>query len=283
MSENTPDLDVEAIRARLDAADTAEWSTVTQTEGHIEPYHLIVVEGRHVVASVEPGDNAEAVLEFLGSAPTDLRRLLDEVDRIRHENEHHQRYRYTAEHNAHDTARENRKLRAELDRVIREAAADKAKMAAKLADLEAQIEAGRRVEKGEPCPECGGTVSPWRDVWGKVGFHACTTCTWPLPGPDGAPRTAPEMPRPPAEEAREYRCPWCTSDRWTSVTVEGRAMAQCALCEAIHTDLGLTPAPESDRPAAQERAGDTDTPGTGSGRGTGVAEASGPDAESRND
>ena len=46
---------------------------------------------------------------------SDRKLLLAEVDRLRHENEYHQRYRYTAEQNAHDTARENRTLRSHLD------------------------------------------------------------------------------------------------------------------------------------------------------------------------
>jgi hypothetical protein len=87
-------------------------------------------------------------------------------------------------------------FKRDLNRVIREAAADKAKLAAKLAEAEAQIEASRRVDKGEPCPECGGTVSPFRDAWGREAFKACTSCSWPLPGPDGTPRAAPSMPVP---------------------------------------------------------------------------------------
>lgn len=197
----------------------------------------------------------------------DTRRLLDENARLNAENERLERrlamekmHRESSVRQRQDLQRKligwreaAEKARAELDRVIREAAADKARLAAKLADLEAQIEAGRRVEKSEPCPECGGTVSPWRDVWGKVGFHACTTCTWPLPGPDGAPRTAPEMPRPPAKDCG------CTD---------------LTVCDA-HADEWYRRQEEAWRGTSQERAGDADTSGTGSGRGTGVAEAPG--------
>jgi hypothetical protein len=49
---------------------------------------------------------------------TDLRRLLAEVYRLRHDNEHHQRYRYTAEQNAYYAAKDARELREELDALL---------------------------------------------------------------------------------------------------------------------------------------------------------------------
>lgn len=211
MPENAPELDVEAIRARLDALAPipAPW----EAWDHEGETNIVADAGQyvaHIGKSTWP--NTPLAADLIAHAPTDLRRLLDENARLNAEFADFREMAVlnTRAHNealaARDRTVEALSARltaknAELDKVIREAAADKAKLDAKVADLEAQIEAGRRVEKGEPCPECGGTVSPWRDVWGKVGFHACTTCTWPLPGPDGTPRIAPEMPRPPAEEA----------------------------------------------------------------------------------
>lgn len=87
-------------------------------------------------------------------------------------------------------------------------------------------------------------------------------------------KTAPEMPRPPAEEApTEYRCPNC--DRWALWTDgieesddEGPSEFWCQTC-GDETPL------ESMDSRPQERTGDTNTSPAGSGRGTGVAEAPG--------
>lgn len=172
---------------------------------------------------------------------TAARRLLAEVKRIRHENEYHQRYRYTAEQNAQDTARENRKLREEL---------------AALAEFADSV---RRAQPRSNHNELG------------QGWNACLESIQ-----DGltsavlaALDVAPEMPRPPAEEAR---CTCSPTDPSTWETYGGLTEPTSSFewdpdCPA-HGTKALNE-------AAQERAGDAGTPGTGSGRGTGVTEASG--------
>jgi hypothetical protein len=57
-------------------------------------------------------------IEYDGHWAHDARRALAEVDRLRHENEHHRRYRYTAEQNAYYASQEARELREEMDALL---------------------------------------------------------------------------------------------------------------------------------------------------------------------
>lgn len=79
MSDQTP-LDVEAIRARLDAATPAPWKDDGDVSG------IVAASGERVTE----GDNSgygcvyisDADRALIAAAPTDLRRLLDENARL---------------------------------------------------------------------------------------------------------------------------------------------------------------------------------------------------------
>lgn len=197
--------------------------------------------------------NTPIAAELIANAPTDLRRLLDEVQRLRHENEHHKRYRYTAEANAHDAARENRGLRSEC-------AALTAK--AETAAADALDSFAETLEHLPP----GGEALGYRRGIENAAFLAREEAYRfrPLEPASG-------IPRPPAEETEpEYRCREC--DRWALWTDgeladdnDGVAIFWCQFCSA---EMRL----DSMDSRPQEPACGPETAGTGSDRGTGGRE-----------
>lgn len=84
---------------------------------------------------------------------------------------------------------------------------------------------------------------------------------------------APEMPRPPAEEApTEYLCPRCERwALWTDGETDSDSGVWTFWCQTCSAETPL----ESMDSRPQKAASGPETPGTGSGRGTGVAEAPG--------
>lgn len=85
MSENTPELDVEAIRARLDAlapipAPWEAWEHEGETNIGADAGQYVA----HIGKSTWP--NTPPAAELIAHAPTDLRRLLDENARLNTEN-----------------------------------------------------------------------------------------------------------------------------------------------------------------------------------------------------
>lgn len=176
MSDQTP-LDVEAIRARLDAA------TVT--------------DGRSIGA-IQNGKK-----ELRRHAPTDLRSLLDEEKRLRTQRDQafaagrtavQERDAAIAKLAARDrtvevlTEREAA-IKRDSNRVIREAAADNAK----LTELESGAAAVQQIHRVETY--AFGTKT---SLGHRTGCYVCKT-----DGPCPTFTAASEVPRPPAEEAQE--------------------------------------------------------------------------------
>lgn len=313
-----PELDMEAIRARLEAATPGPWESgdVWARAGLVFDDHhnhvgtnnptkcgycftgdpLILAEvmdinGRdmeaHLHRRVEPWDldefvsgaggvvvarkvAGEANVELIAHAPTDLRRLLDENARL---NAEFADFREMAVLNtrarnealaARDRTVEALSARltaknAELDKVIREAAADKAKAAEDVDHLTRQRDDAEQDLVGwsyriDAVQELHGPTD--LTSVGVPDHKHCMSCdqTWPC-ATARALDAAPEMPRPPAEEAA-----WSDADRVC-------AFDGCG--ESCRHDE------ENPVPPAQEPVSGPETPGTGSGRGTGVAEAPG--------
>lgn len=159
----------------------------------------------------------------------------------------------------------------ELDKVILEAAADKAKLAA-LPDLETI----RRIERergnwglrlGQIRAELSSHLSESTDPCMDHGNEYPCDVKQAL-------GVAPEMPRPPAEPSIPMRYgPDCEHKPEWRCSAHG----ECRACEC--GCFTYPPTPEGIREAAQEPVSSPETPGTGSGRGTGVTEASGSDQE----
>lgn len=92
-----------------------------------------------------------------------LQKVLAEVDRLRaenaelqHSNEHHKRYRYTAEQNAHDAALEARNLRAELAKAPSHRdvlVAEEVMRAAQLGQHKAEVDRDALAAKLDAMPE----------------------------------------------------------------------------------------------------------------------------------
>lgn len=222
MSDQTP-LDVEAIRARLDAATfTAE----------------ITFDNRG-------GDG-----EFFKHAPTDLRRLLDERESLRvHNGVLVTEIRFQAdraEKAIADRDRADRQIRVHLDiaraaererdEAIREAAADKAKLAAVRDVITPKNPDWKPLT--ERHPEYFAPVSPEEAArkkgWGQGVALLTQQIQHALDGP--------EMPRPPAEEAQERPGTFpAGSGRGTGVTGAQGAQADLSLIPAglIKSDPGI--------------------------------------------
>lgn len=285
MPDQNP-LDVEAIRARLDATSPGMrvdvhvgGSTLRATADTKNP-HRIVTGISDLVSTFTGGDVGPVTATFVDdedgqdatfalNAANDIRSLLDENARLNAENDDmRKRVAFAAAVISGDAAEMLAEslatVRTELDRVIREAAADKARVAA--------------VEKAVR------DSWPWRC---DSPTHNTICHLRALTPVNIALGYGSEMPRPPAEEAPTHfapyghaatscgetipkRMPWnFAAADWDSPAITTRrAMATCVLCLAVFRN-----ASESANGTAQPGASGPETPGTGSGRGTGVAEA----------
>lgn len=217
------------------------------------------------------GEKQNAALQLQQHAPTDLRRLLDEVQRLKAKLSETvlavaapavQLAEIGAMVGYPDPSRIAETVRAERDAARSECAALTAKVKA------AEAKAAEWDLTDEQIEMIADDVSPLRraEKWLKLtSYRVCARALRSALAEAGS-----GMPHTPAQEAREYRCREC--DRWSPWTDgelaadnDGVALFWCQNCSA---EMPL----ESMDSRLQEARGGAETSETGSGRGTGVRE-----------
>lgn len=271
MSDSLPPITDEtlaAIEARLDAATPGPWHKDDGEFGcvTIGDYGWTTPPGVNAPEYDVDSPQGHADAELIAHAPTDLRRLLDEVQRLRAEASGYRSAICFETTCTNCAGMVDRMAGAEAD-----LERSRSECAALTAKAEAAAAVGERVEGAlahiRECLHIGlqdaklydeaGTkrIDEWADFIDKQIRAAL--------GGSGMPHT-------PAQEAREYRCPNC--DRWAEWTDgieesddEGPDEFWCQTCgdETPLADMDSRP---------QEARGDAGTSDTGSGRGTGVRE-----------
>lgn len=259
MPDQNP-LDVEAIRARLDAATPGPWSRFGREIGNEDGDSWYLGHDIEGPPEAERGQfERVADAELIANAPTDLRRLLDENARLN-----------AAYVTLSDIARGNldqvNELRAELNRALREAAADKA--AGTSVNMPEYVAHHMRTSYAKGVSDTAGEFARLMDrvpddtngEWGlgyDQGYNAALADVRHLA------TVVPGMPHPPAQGCTCFVTDEPTWTTYGDAVEPGSMYEPNPECPEHGAHTEILP--------AQEGRGDAETSETGSGRGTGVS------------
>lgn len=272
MTERLTAADLEAIRARLDAATSFNplpWTSEYDSSGveiNFGPTFKIEDARGHLVFAT---DSIEECANLLRRAPADLRCLLDEVKRLRVESPS-RRDLLVAEEIARAAVEGQRRAERERDAALQDSAAETARLDASRDEAAPTHFA----PYGHAATSCGETIPkrmPWNFAaadWDSPAIttrRAETTCLRCL----AVFRDATGTVNAPAEDSREYRCPEC--DRWAPWTDgtaaadnHGLALFWCQTCSAEMPVESMDSRPQESAPGPE-------TPDADTGEGTGVS------------